>query len=135
MAMQPLNMSCGQTDLHPACLAALGRQLGTPIYYPPYWKLELETISLLRRLMHTENDILLITGSATYGEEAAILSLVEPGQKVITVNSGVYGQVLSELVSITGGEAVEIWIGEGKAVNPEQIRNALLQEPGCSYQP
>lgn len=129
MVSYPLNMSCGQTDLHPACLAALGRQLGTPIYYPPYWELELETISLLRRLMHTENDVLLITGSATYGEEAAILSIVEPGQKVITVNSGVYGQVLTELVNITGGEPIEIRIEEGKAVTPEQIRNALLKEP------
>jgi len=129
MASYPLNMSCGQTDLHPACLAALGRQLGTPIYYPPYWKLELETISLLRRLMHTENDVLLITGSATYGEEAAILSLMEPGQKVITANSGVYGQVLTDLVGITGGESIEIRVEEGKAVSPEQIRNVLLKEP------
>jgi len=129
MVSYPLNMSCGQTDLHPACLAALGRQLGTPIYYPLYWELELETISLLRRLMHTENDVLLIAGSATYGEEAAILSIVEPGQKVITVNSGVYGQVLTELVNITGAEPIEIRIEEGKAVTPEQIRNALLKEP------
>jgi aspartate aminotransferase-like enzyme len=129
MVSYPFNMSCGQTDLHPTCLAALGRQLGTPIYYPPYWALELETISLLQRLMHTENDVLLITGSATYGEEAAILSLVEPGQKVITVNSGVYGQVLTDLVNITGGVPVEIRIEEGKAVTPEQIRNVLLKEP------
>lgn len=130
MASNPLNMSCGQTDLHPASLAALGRQLGTPIYYPRYWELELETIGLLRRLMHTENDILLITGSATYGEEAAILSIVEPSQKVITVNSGVYGQVLTELVNITGGESIEIRIDGGKAVSPEQIREVLLEEPG-----
>ena len=128
MVSEPLNMSCGQTDLHPACLAALGRQLGTPIYYPAYWELELETIRLLRRLMHTENDILLIAGSATYGEEAAILSIVEPGQKVVTVNSGVYGQVLTELVHITGGEPLEIRIDEGKAVTPQQIRDVLLKE-------
>jgi aspartate aminotransferase-like enzyme len=119
MVSHPFNMSCGQTDLHPACLAALGQQLGTPIYYPPYWKLELETIALLKQLMHTQNDVLLITGSATYGEEAAILSLVEPGQKVITVNSGVYGQVLTDLVNITGGVPVEIRIAEGEAMLAE----------------
>lgn len=61
MVSHPLNMSCGQTDLHPNCLGALARQVGTPIYYPPYWELELETIGLLRRLMHTQNDVLLIT--------------------------------------------------------------------------
>jgi aspartate aminotransferase-like enzyme len=129
MVSYPLNMSCGQTDLHPDCLAVLARQLGTPIYYPPYWKLELETIGLLRRLMHTQNDVLLITGSATYGEEAAILSVVEPGQKVITVNSGVYGQVLTDLVDITGGNPIEIKIEEGEAVSPQQIRNVLLEQP------
>jgi len=132
MVSYPLNMSCGQTDLHPNCLAALGRQLGTPIYYPPYWELELETIGLLRRLMHTQNDVLLITGSATYGEEAAILSLVEPGQKVVTVNSGVYGQVLTDLVNITGGDPIEITVEEGKAVTPDQVRDVLWKEPDAA---
>lgn len=129
MVSHTFNMSCGQSDLHPASVAALGRQLGTPIYYPPYWELELETIGLLRRLMHTQNDVLLITGSATYGEEAALLSLVEPGQKVITVNSGVYGQVLTDLVNITGGVPIEIRVEEGRAVTPDQIRDVLLKEP------
>ena len=66
-------MSCGQTDLHPECLAAIGEQLGGPM---------------------------LIPGSATYGEEAAMISTIEPGDRVLTVNSGSFGQVLTELVKL-----------------------------------
>jgi aspartate aminotransferase-like enzyme len=92
-----LNMSCGQTSLYPECLSALGEQVFQPIYYPEYWKTEIAAIDMLREICHTRNDVLLMAGSATYGEEAALLSLLEPQDKVLTVNSGMNGQVLTEL--------------------------------------
>lgn len=125
----PLNMSCGQTALNPRCLSALGQQLWTPIYYPPYWETELKTTALLRRLLHTEADVLLMAGSATYGEEAALLSLLEPGQKVLTANTGVYGQVLTDLARIVGAVPVEMAVPEGQAINPEEIRTRLAADP------
>jgi aspartate aminotransferase-like enzyme len=123
-------MSCGQTALYPETLAALAAQIDQPIYYPQYWAAEIAAINLLRRLAHTHNDVLLIAGSATYGEEAAMVSLLEPGDKVLTVNSGMYGQVLTELAAIVGAQPIEIRVPEGEAVSPEAIRAALEAEPG-----
>jgi alanine-glyoxylate transaminase/serine-glyoxylate transaminase/serine-pyruvate transaminase len=122
-------MSCGQTALHPRVLAALGEQIQGPIYYPAYWKLELDTIDLLRRLMHTRNDILLIAGSATYGEEAALTSLLERGDRVLVANCGMYGQVLVDLVQILGGQTVNLQAPEGQAISCEAIREQLLADP------
>jgi aspartate aminotransferase-like enzyme len=79
--------------------------------------------------MHTQNDILLIAGSATYGEEAALLSLLEAGQKVLTANTGVYGQVLTDLARIVGAAPVEIAVPEGQAVDPEEIAARLAADP------
>ena len=130
MAQKTFNMSCGQTSLYPECLSALGEQIHQPIYYPEYWGTEIAVIDMLRQICHTKNDVLLITGSATYGEEAAMLSLLEPGDKVLTVNTGMYGQVLTDLARITGAQPVEIKIEEGKSVNPEMIWRELARDPG-----
>jgi alanine-glyoxylate transaminase/serine-glyoxylate transaminase/serine-pyruvate transaminase len=127
--MKILNMSCGQTDYHPYVLKALGRQIEGPIYYPPYWKLELDTIELLRQLLGTRNDILLITGTGTCGIEAALMSVLQPGEKAIVANCGMYGQVLVDVVGIIGGEAIMLEAPAGEAINAGTIRNALLADP------
>ncbi len=124
-----LNMSCGQTSLYPECLSALGSQVFQPIYYPEYWATEIAAIDMLREICHTRHDVLLLAGSATYGEEAAMLSLLEPQEKVLTVNSGMYGQVLTDLANIVGARAVELKVPEGQAVRPEAIRRALENDP------
>jgi len=130
--MTVLNMSCGQTAHHPAVLDALGRQLDGPIYYPPYWKLELDTIDLLRQVMRTRNDVLLVAGSGTYGLEAALTTLVEPQDKVLVVNCGKYGQLLADVVDIVGGEAVVLEATNGEAVGVERIGEALSSDPDVS---
>jgi len=127
--MALLNMSCGQTSLHPRVLEAMGTQVKGPIYYPAYWNLEIETIALLRQLMHTQNDVLLIAGSATYGLEAALCTLVEPEEKILVVNSGKYGQVMADLAEIVGGTAINLEALEGKAVGIQSIRQVLLENP------
>ncbi len=125
-----INMSCGQTSLHPECLKALSQQIYQPIYYPDYWSTEIAVVDMLRKICHTQNDVLLMAGSATYGEEAALMSLLEPGDKVLTVNSGMYGQVLTDLTRIVGAQPVELKVEEGKGVDVSIIRHHLELDPG-----
>ena len=101
-------MSCGQTDIAPSALTAMVQQLHTPIYYLPYYELEVECLDLLKQLLFTDNDAIVLVGTATYGEEAAMLSALEPGDRVLTVNTGTFGQVLTDLVRVAEAEAVEI---------------------------
>jgi len=128
-ANQRINMSCGQTPLSPACLAAIGEQLVEPVYYAHYPEVEKETCLLLKRLMHTKNGPMLMPGSAVYGLEAAMLSTVESGDHVLTVQTGVFGRLLTELARFAGGNTTEIALEEGQAVDPETIRGYLLDDP------
>ena len=95
-----LNMSCGQTDIYPAALTAMSKQLHTPIYFKPYYDLEVAMMDKLKRALFTKNDIVVMPGTATYGEEAAMQSLLEPGDEVLTVNTGAFGRVLKNLADI-----------------------------------
>ena len=126
---QRINMSCGQTPLSPACLAAIGEQLVEPVYYAHYPEIERETCLMLKELMHTNNGPMLIPGSAVYGLEAAMLGTVEPGDRVLTVQTGVFGRLLVELARFAGGDITEIDLEEGQSVEPETIRGHLLGDP------
>ena len=124
-----LNLSCGQTDLYPAARRALSQPLPDPIYYPPFPEVEGECVALLRRLLHTAGDVLLPVGSATYGEEAAFNTFLEPGDRCVTVNTGMFGQVLTDLVRVVGATAAEIKLPPGSAVTVDQARQALRDHP------
>ena len=124
-----LNLSCGQTDLYPAARRALSQPLPDPIYYPPFPEVEGECVALLRRLLHTAGDVLLPVGSATYGEEAAFNTFLERGDRCVTVNTGMFGQVLTDLVRVVGATAAEIKLPPGSAVTVDQARQALRDHP------
>ena len=129
MSKMTINMSCGQTSLYPEALRALSEQICQPIYYPEYWGTEIAVIDMLRQIAGTKNEVLLITGSATYGEEAAIMSILERGEKILTVNTGMYGRVLTDLADITGAKPVELKIEEGRSVSAQMIREKLAADP------
>ena len=124
-----LNMSCGQTDIYPSGLAEMGKQFHSPIYYIPYYDLEVAVIDQLKQLMCTQHDVLVLMGTATYGEEASMLSLLEHGDKVLTVNTGLFGQVVTDVARVVGALPTEIKLSGGQSVTPEQIRAALKQDP------
>ena len=119
-------MSCGQTDIYPKALEEMGKQLGTPIYYPPYWETEVAAVEMIKKLLHTENEVILMDGCATYGEEAAMVSTLEEGDKVITGISGIFGQVLYDIASAVGAEPIPVRVENGDVVTPEMIRLSLI---------
>lgn len=124
-----LNMSCGQTSIFPSTLAAMATQLHEPIYYQPYYDLEAACVDQLKRLLHTGNDVLLILGTGTYGLEAAMQSVLEPGDHVLTVNTGTFGAMQADLARIARAEPTEIVAPGGQSVTVEQIRTELRKDP------
>ena len=124
-----LNLSCGQTDLYPAARQAMSQALPNPIYYPPFHEVEGDCVAMLSEILHTESDVLLPVGSATYGEEAAFNTFLEHGDVCVTVNTGMFGQVLTDLVTVVGATAAEIKLPHGTAITVEQARQALRDHP------
>lgn len=123
-------MSAGQTMLSPSCLDEMRRQMETPIYYPAYWDIEEEVLRLLSRLVGArESEMLIMAGSATYGIEAGLRNVLEPGDKVVVIHGGIFGQVMADLVRITGGAPLVVKVPPGEAPDFDSVR-ASLATPG-----
>ena len=84
----------------------------------------------LRYAYRTTNDVLTLTGSGTSGMEAAVVNHVGPGDRVLVVTVGVFGERFLELVRIYGGDPVHLGFVYGSAADPARIDDALAADPG-----
>ena len=83
----------------------------------------------LKQLFQTKNDLFLLTGSGTGGLEAAIVNTLSPGDKVLSVSIGVFGERFAAIAQQFGAEVVPINFEWGKAADIDSIREALKSEP------
>jgi aspartate aminotransferase-like enzyme len=87
-----------------------------------------ETSELLQSVLETKNEVLFFPGSGRVAIESAIVSLVDPGDRVLTVNSGVFGKWIGRTVEEVGGESVELRTDWRRSVDPDQVRKKLQAE-------
>ncbi len=83
----------------------------------------------LKQLFQTKNDVFLLTGSGTGGLEAAIVNTLSPGDKVLSVSMGVFGERFASIVEQFGAEVIPLRSEWGKASDPDAVRKALRAEP------
>ena len=87
-----------------------------------------EVTGKLKQLFQTENDVFILTGSGTGGLEAAIVNTLSPGDKVLSVSIGVFGERFATIAQRFGAEVIPLRFEWGKAADVEAIRQALQAE-------
>lgn len=83
----------------------------------------------LKYLFQTEQPVLTLTCSGTGGVESTFVSLFSPGDTVISVNGGKFGERWVKMPKAFGMNAVEVKTEWGKAPSAEQILLALKAHP------
>lgn len=101
---QRLLMGPGPVNVHPRVLRAMAADmLGQ--FDPEMTTYMNETMALYRQVFMTQNRwTFLVDGTARAGIEAALVSLVEPGSKILIVRAGRFGLLLSEIAERIGAE-------------------------------
>ena len=90
-----------------------------------------EVRAQLQELFQTEQDVLMLAASGTGAMEAAVNNCFAPGDEVIFVNGGKFGERWGKLSSTFGLKPVEIKVEWGRAVRPEQVEQALAEHPNA----
>ncbi|HUV56121.1 MAG TPA: alanine--glyoxylate aminotransferase family protein [Dehalococcoidales bacterium] len=83
----------------------------------------------LKKLFQTKNDILLLTGSGTGGLEAVIVNTLSPGDKLLVISNGIFGERFAGIAQQFGAEVIPLRFEWGKAVDADVVRQALHAEP------
>jgi aspartate aminotransferase-like enzyme len=82
----------------------------------------------LARYLETTHEIFLLTASGTGGLEAALANLVSPGERVLGVSAGVFGERICAIAAELGCDLKRLEIEWGKAAEPEDLRKAIRAE-------
>lgn len=94
-----------------------------------FGKILTETTQMMSDVFRTSNKSYLITGSGTAAMEAAMANIIQPGDKILSVVGGKFGQRFMQIVDAFGGEPESIEVEWGEAVNPQEIKNYLDNNP------
>ena len=83
----------------------------------------------LKQLFQTKGDVLLLTSSGTGGVEATVVNTLSPGDKVLAVSNGVFGERFTAIATQFGADVIPLRFEWGKAVDVDAVRQALHAEP------
>jgi len=105
------------------------RAMATPLlgqFDPEFTAIMGEVMALSRFVFQTANEFTYpVSGTGRAGLEAAITSLVEPGDRVVVGECGRFGLLLIELAERCGAEVVAVREPWGRVIEPEKIAKAL----------
>ncbi|RJX21726.1 MAG: alanine--glyoxylate aminotransferase family protein [Ammonifex sp.] len=114
----------GPTPVPPAVAEVMARPLighRTQEFADLYARLQ----GKLKKVFGTENDVHILTSSGTGGMEAAVANTVNPGDKVLALVTGKFGERFTELARVYGAEVDALEFGWGNAVALDQVEERL----------
>ncbi len=122
-------MGPGPSDVNPRILEALSRP--TIGHLDPAFIAMMDDMKdLLQYALQTRNAITMpVSAPGSAGMETCFVNLVEPGDKVVVCQNGVFGGRMKENVERCGAEAVMVQDTWGTAVDANKLEDTLKAHP------
>src|SRR5689334_8019543 len=120
MADKRYLMTPGPTPVPPAVLDAMGQ----PIVHhrgPDFVAVLERCLGRVREVFRTEQEVLLFTASGTGGMESVVANICSPGDRVVVVSAGYFGQRWGRLASAFGAQVEELRYDWGEAPSVDDL--------------
>jgi (S)-ureidoglycine-glyoxylate aminotransferase len=122
-----LLMGPGPVNADPRVLRALSAPL-LGQFDPQFREYMRETMALYREVFETRNEsTLVVDGTARSAIEAAMVSVIAPGERVLVASFGRFGQLQIEIARRVGADVRVLDAPWGAVFTPEQIEGGLRQ--------
>jgi len=119
----------GPTPCPPEVLAAMAWPMVNH-RGPEFKKMLLEVTGEFKQVFQTQNDLYIFTGSGTGGLEAAAVNTLSPGDKILSVSIGVFGDRWANIARTFGADVVKLDFEWGTAADPDAVAKAIKANPG-----
>jgi aspartate aminotransferase-like enzyme len=124
---RPILMIPGPTEVPWRVIRAMA-QPAMIQYEPPFDDEILEPACLdLRQVFQTSGEVIAMPGSGRTGLEAAAVSLVEPGDRVVVVVAGVFGSLMKEVMERVGATVTAFDVDLGRRIDLEGLERAVTK--------
>ncbi len=117
----------GPTPLPPDTLEAVGRQMinHRGVAFSDMFK---EITAGLKTIYETENDLFVLTSSGTGGMEAAIANTLSPGDRVLAVPMGVFGERFAKIAQAYYADVVRLKVPMGQVADPDEVAKVIREQ-------
>ncbi len=118
----------GPTPVPPEVLLAMSAPMihhRSPDFIPVIQKVR----AGLKWLFQTSQEVITVAGSGTAGMEASMTNFLSPGDKVIAVNGGKFGERWLKIAKAYGVTAIEVTVPWGDSVDLSQVEKILAGDP------
>jgi aspartate aminotransferase-like enzyme len=83
----------------------------------------------LKKLFGTQSDVLMLASSGTGAMEASVANLFSPGDKVLVINGGKFGERWLNISNAYGLNPIDLKVGWGEAVKVADVEQQLKAHP------
>jgi aspartate aminotransferase-like enzyme len=84
-----------------------------------------ETSNGIAELIGTSGEVLLLTGSGSGALEAAVVNVLSPGDRILVVNIGAFGDRFAKIATAFGADVDQLPFEWGTAADPDVLRQRL----------
>jgi aspartate aminotransferase-like enzyme len=122
----------GPTPLLPAAQFAMA---AADIHHrtPEFRALFLRVLAQLKVFVGTKNDVLLLSSSGTGAMEASVSNLTSPGDRVLVLSAGKFGERWADLTKAFGCQVDVVKAPYGQTFDLEAVRAALKPDTKAIY--
>ena len=126
-------MTPGPTQVAENVRLARSRECTNPDLDENFVEFYKETCEEISRLLHTDNETLILGGEGILGLEAACASMTELGDRVLVLDNGIYGKGFADFVSMYGG-CPELYSRDYReTLDVQELENFLKEHHNYKY--
>lgn len=124
----PLLMTPGPTEINEEVRKAMAKDIMNPDLDKNFYEYYKETCDKLKRIIKTKEDVLILNGEGILGLEAACASIIEPGDRVLCIDNGIFGKGFKDFAEIYGAEVVSFKGDYRKAIDVKELKKFLEKD-------
>jgi aspartate aminotransferase-like enzyme len=118
----------GPVNLHPK----VQETLALPMIHhrtPEFDRILKKVLTDLKNIFQTQEPVFVSTSTGSGGMEALLINTMAPGDHVLGIDSGKFGERWCEMVQVYGGKLTKIKVPWGESVSVEQVEKELKKNP------
>ena len=124
----PILLAPGPVQLHPDVQKILAQPM---IHHrtPEFDQILSHALSGLKFLFQTTQPVFMHSSTGSGAMESALVNVLNPGDEVLAIVSGKFGERWAEMAEIYGAKVSRLYVAWGSGVHAEEVRTHLKNNP------
>jgi len=123
-----LIMTPGPTEVSEEVRRAMSQKITNPDLDPEFFDFYLDVSSKLQQVIKTKNDVIIMSGEGILGLESACASLIEPGDKVLVLDNGIFGRGFADFADLYGADVTKWEFPYNKEIDINKLDEMLAEK-------